>query len=59
MYPALAKAEDQRSQAELRGKREQAGGGSGWWETNDPMWAQPRQIPNGLDLVPTLRRINK
>jgi hypothetical protein len=27
-----------------------------WASTNDPLWSEPRQIPNGLDRVPGLIR---
>ena len=54
VYPALARAEAQR-QAELRAKSEPITQPA-WGKSNDPMWAEPRKGPNGLDRVPGLRR---
>jgi hypothetical protein len=58
MYPALAKQERQmeaQRQAELRAKSEPITQPA-WGKSNDPMWAEPRKGPNGLDRVPGLRR---
>jgi hypothetical protein len=27
-----------------------------WGKSNDPLWAEPRPVPNGYDRVPGLRR---
>ena len=58
MYPALAKQEEQRRQAELRGKSGKTAEPA-WAKSNDPVWAEPRPGPNGLDRVPGLKRVNK
>jgi len=42
-------------QAELRAKSEPITQPA-WGKSNDPMWAEPRKGPNGLDRVPGLRR---
>ena len=56
MYPALAKQEEQRRQAELRAKSDKSAEPA-WGKSNHPMWAEPRPGPNALDRVPGLRRI--
>jgi hypothetical protein len=58
MYPSLARAEEQTRQAELRGKSDKSAQPA-WGKSNDPMWAEPRQGPNGLDRVPGLRKLRK
>jgi hypothetical protein len=54
MYPALAKQEEQRRQAELRAKSGKSAEPT-WAKSNHPLWAEPRRAP-GFDRVPTLRR---
>jgi len=57
MYPELARQErsaEARRQAELKSKPITQ---PSWGKSNDPMWAEPRPAPNGLDRVPGLRRI--
>jgi hypothetical protein len=60
MFPALAKAEDQRRQVEVRSK---SGGSSvtlpSWATSTDPMWRAQPAPPRNYDCVPTLRRISK
>jgi hypothetical protein len=54
MYPALA-AKEQESLPK-------ANGGTtlpGWATSNDPLWTEPRPVPNGLDRVPGLKRIRR
>jgi hypothetical protein len=55
VYPHLAKQE---RSAELRGKSDKSAEPA-WGKSNDPMWAEPRAAPNGLDRVPGLRRLKR
>jgi hypothetical protein len=58
MYPALAKAEDQR-QAELRGRSDKSAEPA-WGKSNDPIWAEPRAAPpKDYSRVPGLRKVNR
>jgi hypothetical protein len=55
MYPKLAAKE----QVEQQPKRDR-GGEPEWARSNDPMWSEPRPIPNGLERVPGLvRKVNR
>jgi len=55
MYPTLARAEEQRRQAELRAKSDKSTQPE-WGKSDHPLWAEPRPAPNALDKVPGLRR---
>jgi hypothetical protein len=54
IWPHLAK--DQRQTSEPVRVREAK---PDWGKSNDALWSDPPPIPNGLDRVPGLRRVNK
>jgi hypothetical protein len=55
MYPALARAEDQRRAPSAPNR--DAGARPAWAVSRDPMWqSEPRPVPNRLDRVPGLIR---
>jgi hypothetical protein len=54
VYPHLAYGQEQPKQSD----RAQLGRPA-WGRSNEPMWSEPPPIPNGLDRVPGLRRVNR
>jgi hypothetical protein len=56
MYPALARAEAQRRQAQFQPKSKPEAQPA-WGKSTNPVWSgEVRSAPNGLDRVPGLRR---
>jgi hypothetical protein len=56
MYPALARAEDQRRQVE---KPREPSGKPAWAETNAALWGDIRPVYTDYSKVPGLRRVKR